>query len=98
MSNGYGSARVNREEDLAAYDELPAQMRQVIQNAVANWSAQFLHRKLHDLRHDGFLLCQAVQHIAGRIAREEIKDTLQFYGSQHPEAGIALAQDVEAFA
>jgi flagellar basal body rod protein FlgC len=86
--NGYGDVRVTRAEDMQAYDRLPAAVRYIIQNAVANYSAKHIAA---DLRAVQQRFGASPEQFAAKLRRsivelEEPEHTYQTYGPDHPEA------------
>ena len=86
--NGYGTHHTTSHADFAAFDRLPAPLRQVLRYSVASWSAKHIGEDF-----DRLVLGRAKspRQAAAIIARwissvDEPEDTYRTYGPDHPEA------------
>jgi len=85
MGNGYGSHVSTREKDMAAYDSLPPLVRRALQYLVADWSSEWCHKQLRQIRnHPQFPQPEKALILAMRDS--EKADTAKHYGPRHPEA------------
>lgn len=84
--NSYGNVRSTRERIMAEHGDLPAELRFLSCNTVANWSPDTFQSNYDHARAHGLTNRQAVAKVAARISRYEAEDTLKHYGPTHPEA------------
>lgn len=86
MGNGYGSYRCTCAADLAAFDRLPPQMREVLRHTVGDWGAPPILRELRGLFEVTGSRRRAMRIVIDGIRRSEAADTYRYYGPHHPEA------------
>ena len=86
MGNGYGSYRCTCAADLAAFDRLPPQMREVLRHTVGDWGAPPILRELRGLFEVTGSRRRAMRIVIDGIRRSEAADTYRSYGPHHPEA------------
>ena len=83
--NGYGGYRVNRHDEMAAYDAAPPQLRWLIRNAVAPWAMRHMLQEYHRIRRE-LSQAETLRLIANGMIPQEQAMTIQAYGPTHPEA------------
>lgn len=84
MGNGWGDYRTNFRDDMRAYDALPAPMREILRNTVADYAAVSALKQLRERQ--AFGMTVDYRAIWGRLNQQDRAQCAKAYGPHHPEA------------